>query len=58
MDASCHNKYSINSLRTCGFNLKIGIIITIVVIAAIASAVMFAHNLGNQPTITQNEKIV
>jgi hypothetical protein len=38
-------------------NVKIGIIITIAVVAAIASAVMFAPNLGSQPSITQNEKI-
>jgi hypothetical protein len=38
-------------------NVKIGLIITIAAVAAIASAVMFAPNLGTQPTITQNEKI-
>ncbi|HSG74365.1 MAG TPA: hypothetical protein VLA01_04125 [Nitrosopumilaceae archaeon] len=38
-------------------NVKIGIIITIVTVAAIASTIMFAPNLGTQPTITQNEKI-
>ena len=38
-------------------NVKIGIIITVVAIVAIASAVMFSPNLGTQPTITQNEKI-
>ncbi len=38
-------------------NVKIGIIITVVAIATIASAVMFSPNLGTQPTITQNEKI-
>jgi hypothetical protein len=38
-------------------NVKIGIIITIVTIAAIASAALFSPNLGSQPSITQNEKI-
>lgn len=38
-------------------NVKIGVIITAVVIIAIASAAIFAPNLGSQPSITQNEKI-
>jgi hypothetical protein len=38
-------------------NVKIGIIITVVAIAAIATAVMFSSHLGTEPTITQNEKI-
>ena len=38
-------------------NVKIGLIITIVAIAGIASAVMFTTDLGTQPSITQNEKI-
>ena len=38
-------------------NVKIGIIVTVVAIAAIASAMMFAPDLGTQPSITQNEKI-
>ena len=38
-------------------NVKIGIVITAAVIAAIAAALVFSPNLGNQPTITQNEKI-
>ncbi len=38
-------------------NVKIGIIITVVAIAAIASAVMFTTDLGTQTSITQNEKI-
>ena len=38
-------------------NVKIGIILTVVAIVAIVSAVMFAPDLGSQPTITQNEKI-
>lgn len=38
-------------------NVKIGIIITVAVSVAIASAVLFAPDLGNQSTITQNQKI-
>jgi hypothetical protein len=38
-------------------NVKIGIIITIVTIIALGSAVMFAPDLGTQPSKTQNEKI-
>ena len=38
-------------------NVKIGIIISVVAIAAIASAALFAPDLGSNPTITQNEKI-
>lgn len=38
-------------------NVKIGIIITAAVIVALASAAMFAPNLGNQPNVAQNEKI-
>jgi len=38
-------------------NVKIGIIITAVVIVAIASAILFTPDSGFQPAITQNEKI-
>jgi len=38
-------------------NVKIGVIITVAVIAAIAAVLMFSPNLGSQPSITQNEKI-
>lgn len=38
-------------------NVKIGIILTVGVIIAIASAVIFAPDLGIQPSTTQNEKI-
>ena len=38
-------------------NVKIGLILTAAVVAAISAAVVFAPNLGSEPTITQNEKI-
>ncbi len=38
-------------------NVKIGIILTVVVIIAIASALLFTSDLVSEPTITQNEKI-
>lgn len=38
-------------------NVKIGIILTVGVIIAIASAVIFVPDLGIQPSTTQNEKI-
>lgn len=38
-------------------NVKIGIVITVALIVAIASAAIFAPDLGNQSIKTQNEKI-
>ena len=38
-------------------NVKIGIIITVAVVVAIASAILFTPDSGFQPVITQNEKI-
>ena len=38
-------------------NVKIGIILSVVIIIAIASAVMLAPDLGSKPEIIQNEKI-